>query len=190
MTDEAARRASQNKFLQSAALDLRLAAPANADEVGIAIKRAGQLEQAAVRGYYLGAVRLRLAPIGSAHVDRSIREAECNREAARFYQRRIEQDRNRIQFGMATGEDPYRNALCFKVAVENAIPEIQLLMNAADGFQPQRLLIEQQGDLGEIQPVRIFAQPVIEGRLPFSLSCISDRAAVCVVHLQAKIGGM
>lgn len=77
-------------------------------------------------------------------------------------------------------------------AAQDTRPQIQLLIHRGHVFQPRGRPIgafQRQAQPAQIQPVRVFAQPVEEGLLAVLPGGIADLAAVSLKGSQTEFGG-
>src|ERR1035437_4060225 len=124
------------------------------------------------------AVLLRVGPIGGAHGAGAVGELEDHRNAA------ADGDGDQVFRGMAAGLHRDSLSAPCELAVEDAGPEVERLLDEADVFG----LVDGEADAAQVQAVRIFAEPIEERLLAVTRCGVAHFAAEGVEFGEAEIG--
>ena len=152
--------------------------PGDDHGVGVVIQAAFEMEEVWTGLLPVGAVLLRVRPIGGVHGARCVGELEDHRDAASHA------NSERVLIGMAAGLHRDLLPAPFELAVQRAGPQVERLLEESDVFG----LVDGEADAAQVKAVRILAQPIEERLLSVARCGVAHFAAIGVEFGEPQIG--
>ena len=138
------------------------AAPFCRREVNIVVQLAVKFRLVRLRLRQNGFVRIRLAPVRRRRVAGAVGKMNPDGEPPLCQQCRLDMNRNGVQLRIANRFDIHRQAVKLEMAGDYAVPQVQLLLDVRQIIRLRGRAVgvfQDEADLPEMEPVRIFAEP-------------------------------